>query len=137
MIPAGSIIEEIAQELGDSDIAIEIGDVASSPSLNPSDSRVEPNKTRTTMASSLDGRDAPTDSFDDSGVDGAAASDQSHPLFTDIDEVNEDQGRPAHAFRGETEHEHSRTNTHGSDADPLTSLGSSRRQQAGSGSSSM
>ncbi len=134
MIPAGSIIEEIAQDLCDSDIAVDIGD-ASSPSLSPSDSRVEPN-TQTTKASSLDGRDAPPDSFDASCVDGAA-SDLSQPLFTYIDVDNEDQGKPAHALSGETEHEHTRTNTHDPDADPLTSLGSSRKQQAGSGSSSI
>lgn len=128
MIPAGSIIEEIAQDLCDSDIAVDIGD-ASSPSLSPSDSRVEPN-TQTTKASSLDGRDAPPDSFDASCVDGAA-SDLSQPLFTYIDVDNEDQGKPAHALSGETEHEHTRTNTHDPDADPLTSLGSLESNRQG------
>jgi hypothetical protein len=136
MIPAGTIVEEIAQDLGDPDIAIDIVDVASSSSLNPSDSRIDANKNRNTMAFLFDGQDVLTDSFDASGVDGPA-SDQSHPLFSEIDEVNEDQGKPAHGVYGEAEHEPSRKNTHDLYADTPTSLGSSGRQQEGSGSSSV
>jgi hypothetical protein len=136
MIPAGTIIEEISQDLGDPDITIDIGDVAAASSLNPSDSRLDANKNRNTMAFLIDGGDVFADSFDANGVDGPA-SDQSHPLFPELDEVNEDQGIPAHSVHSEAEHDLSRTSTHDLYADSPMSLGSSRRQQEGSGSSSM
>ncbi|KAJ9503672.1 hypothetical protein H2202_000811 [Exophiala xenobiotica] len=136
MIPAGTIIEDIAQDLGDPDITIDIGDVAAASSLNSSDSRLDANRNRNTMAFLIDGGDVFADNFDANGVDGPA-SDQSHPLFPELDEVNEDQGIPAHSVHSEAEHDLSRTSTHDLYADSPMSLGSSRRQQEGSGSSSM